>query len=198
MSKVSYCENYWTEAVSLEILLQHEGILSEPGRRSDRLKLGVQLASSVMQLHATAWLKESWGKGDIFFPQTTEKARLSTGEVSLILKPILEKPLVRRSFDPAGDKSPQKTTTKLPFVPYDKSLFSLGIILVELWFGKRLQDFPKYSEVQQLYDRTDNTDYQIANMLVLEIEREAGQIYSNAGMASCESHLCCLANCLFE
>lgn len=151
-----------------------------------------------MQLHATAWLKESWGKGDIFFPQTTEKARLSTGEVSLILKPILEKPLVRRSFDPAGDKSPQKTTTKLPFVPYDKSLFSLGIILVELWFGKRLQDFPKYSEVQQLYDRTDNTDYQIANMLVLEIEREAGQIYSNAGMASCESHLCCLANCLFE
>ncbi|KAF8536958.1 hypothetical protein BDD12DRAFT_258064 [Trichophaea hybrida] len=195
VSNISYCENYWTEAVSLDIVLQ-QGDLNGPDRGSDRLRLGVQLASSVMQLYSTAWLKESWGKGDIFFPQTTEKARLTTGGMHDILKPVLEKPLVRRSFDPAGDKSPPTTTTRSPFVQYDKSLLSLGIILIELWFATRLQDLPEYLEArQQFNDRTDSTDYETANRLLPKIDCLAGPIYGGA-VRRCIRGLDCTATTL--
>jgi len=52
-----------------------------------RLRLGVKLASSVMQLHGSQWLNETWVRDDIFFIQGR------TGS-------LIEKPFVNRSFFP--------------------------------------------------------------------------------------------------
>jgi len=136
VSTASPCANYEVEAVSLDTLFQKKVL-----QRSDRLRLRIQIASSTMQLHSTRWLSESWGKCDIFFPQATVEVPLITGGVGLILAPVLGKPFVRWTFDPMGGR-PAQVANAEPNPPHHKNLFSLGIILVELCFGMRLQDLP--------------------------------------------------------
>lgn len=162
----SCCSRYIGETVSLDTLLENQQ-LDKPSR----LKLGVQLALGVLSLHDTKWLSESWGKTDIDFPQETTGGQLASGETVLIRKPDLERPLVRRSFGPARDNSnTHKTTTKrVPLVQYNKTLLSLGIILVELWFGKRLEDIEEVLK-QPDGDDTDNTEYDSADKLLEKIE----------------------------
>ena len=92
----------------------------------DRLSLGVKLASSVIQLHQTRWLTDSWGKHDIIFfthPQTRD--------------PITEKPMVLHNFS-----SSTSTSAARGGVAYrqNKVLFWLGVVLWELWFRKSLME----------------------------------------------------------
>jgi hypothetical protein len=179
MSATSNCEEYRPEAVSLDSLLRRKAL-----RMSDRLRLGVQFASAVMQLHRTEWLSESWGKQDIFFPQRVAQAQLASGGVGLILEPVIEKPFVRRSFGTVGNilNTEQIRTAKSPLAAYDKSLFSLGIVLIELWFGKRFQDLPEYPKhtEKRTEDLTDNTDFLVAFGLLPQIQEKAGSVYGIA------------------
>jgi hypothetical protein len=134
-----------------------------------------------MQLHRTEWLGESWGKQDIFFPQIFAQAQLASGAVELILEPVVEKPFVCRSFGTAVDiLGPQQIrTAKAPLAaPYDKSLFSLGIVLIELWFGKRFQDLPEYPKGTK--DFTDDTEYLVARNLIPQLQDQAGFMYAVA------------------
>lgn len=55
-------------------------------RREQRSRLGLKLASSVMQLHTTQWLLDTWGKNDVLFLQAVD------GTVQF------NSPLIRRSF----------------------------------------------------------------------------------------------------
>jgi hypothetical protein len=177
----SYCREPSADAVSLDTLLS-QGILQRP----DRLRIGVQLASSLLQLHATGWLRESWGKGDIYFPQVTGKAQTINGKVTSILQPVLNKPFVRRSFARPGaivqPQIPENATKKSPFSHTNKSLFSLGIILIELWLGQRLQDLPEFASAPNGDHEygTDDTECDVANQLIPRIEDEAGAMYGGA------------------
>ncbi|KAF8539036.1 hypothetical protein BDD12DRAFT_839770 [Trichophaea hybrida] len=171
----SACSEYLAETVSLDSLLQSKELALR-----DRLKLGVVLCSAVMQLHSTEWLGESWGKQDIFFPQTGVTARTVEGEIVVISKPVLDNPLVRRTFGATNrPSSAQQTapTSRSPLVHYDKSLFSLGIVLVELWYGKRLEDLQSSHQANQLHD---HLDYYTANQRIEEIETKAGPMYGAA------------------
>ncbi|KAF8247101.1 hypothetical protein K440DRAFT_644130 [Wilcoxina mikolae CBS 423.85] len=175
-SIASHCGDYRPEAVSLDSLLEREAL-----RMSDRLRLGVQLASALMQLHRTEWLGESWGKQDIFFPQMTTRAPLASGGFGLILNPVVEKPFVRRSFGTTGDiQNPEhiRTMKSSLAAPYDKSLFSLGIVLIELWFGKRFQDLLEYPKCTK--DLTDTTDFLVAYSLLSQVQENAGAMYGIA------------------
>ncbi|KAF8244138.1 hypothetical protein K440DRAFT_663669 [Wilcoxina mikolae CBS 423.85] len=177
-SESSCCSRYIGETVSLDTLLKNQH-LDKPAR----LKLGVQLALGVLSLHDTEWLSERWGRGDIYFPQETTVGQLNSGETVSVRKPDLERPLVRRIFGPAaiGDSTnTQKTTTRrVPLVQYNKTLLSLGIILVELWFGRRLEEIeetPQQPSSDNI-DNIDNTEYDSADRLLGKIEDPT---YSNA------------------
>jgi hypothetical protein len=65
------------QVISLEALLAPNVPLRLTFK--ERLKIGLDLASAVMQLHGTQWLTDSWGKKDIFFFQEYDGmfARLS-------------------------------------------------------------------------------------------------------------------------
>ena len=165
--------SYISKTISLE------GLLRGSTEKRDRLRLGVQLASAVIQLHTTGWLNKRWGKRDIYFFLDVSQS----GDPHPA--PVFEKPFLCRHFEnrPRGSQSQQNIPppTLSPLVKCDASLFSLGIVLVELWFGKHIEDFPEYSEATTHQALTnDNAEYHTANELLREIDRERGSIYGNA------------------
>lgn len=81
-------------------------------KKSQRLYVAVILASSLLQLHATPWLPESWCNKSIYFPVDVEQ------------------PYVIIKFDESLALSPTTHTNFLN--PY---LVALGIILLELSEG---------------------------------------------------------------
>jgi len=95
----------------------------------ERLKLGVRLASSVLQLHDTEWLNERWSKQEIWFIQEEP-----------CQNPVLRYPLVRRAFQPGEEiEAPPGTPIGALVGPWNTSLFALGITLIELWDWKSLE-----------------------------------------------------------
>jgi len=60
-------------------------MLSPKPTQLTRLKLGVKLASSLMQLHGSMWLEEQWGKRDIYF-------------VKGLAGPLIDKPFLYHIF----------------------------------------------------------------------------------------------------
>lgn len=163
-----------TEALSLESLLTRPGAL----KKKDRLILGVQLASTVMQLHATEWLDETWGKKDILFHPEPDQEK-GSGERDI--NPMIRKPFIRRIFTLPGPGSlPSQIgqePTKLILMPQNQSLFSLGVVLVELWFGRRLEDL----RIEEDGDGIGGmTEYVTAWRLIREISEEAGEKYGDA------------------
>lgn len=166
-----------TGVLSLESLLTQPGVLT----KKDRLILGVQLASTVMQLHTTEWLSENWGKKDILFHQEITRGK---GGGVVNISPVIRKPLVRRVFAPPGPPSlsPQSTqaSTKSIFMPQNQSLYSLGIVLMELWYGQRLEDLRIGTDGIGIGDVTDMTDYMTARRLIGAIPEDAGEKYGDA------------------
>ncbi|KAF8250454.1 hypothetical protein K440DRAFT_640029 [Wilcoxina mikolae CBS 423.85] len=176
-SKPSCYSRYINETVLLDTLLKNK-TLDKPAR----LRLGVQLASAVLSFHDTNWLSDSWGKRDICFPQEIVTGQLATGEAAEFRKPDVEKPLIHRSFGLAGDSHDTQTKRTRPLVQYNQALLSLGIVLVELWFGKRLEDLQQ--DIQKAANddtntgntggtnktAAENTDYETASKLLVDIE----------------------------
>ncbi|KAF8246826.1 hypothetical protein K440DRAFT_644330 [Wilcoxina mikolae CBS 423.85] len=166
---------YVSESVTLYELLRL-GCL----QKRDRLDLGVKLASVVMQLHGTPWLGESWSSNDILSVQTVITRRTkSTGnlpcEYVQTYEPVIEYPFVRRTFG-SEELVPLEEITPLPKEPanipeYDKSLFSLGIVLIELCIS---QDPTVYIPTM------DHTDDATAQQRIGEFITYAGDYYGLA------------------
>lgn len=108
-----------------------EDVLDDPDfRLKDRCRLGLQLASSVMQLHTTQWLTDQWSKKDIFFIRSYD------GSIDF------RHPLVRCSFG-----APEVPLSHLSLCDPSKPgagnvpcLFSLGVVLLELFYRLRFED----------------------------------------------------------
>ena len=170
-----------TRILSLAELLS----LPEPPR-SERLKLGVRLASSVLQLHKTEWLQERWGKQDIYFVQ---------GGSSHSKSPSLETPVVRQAFTPEPS-APEPSMEPRNIISCNLSLFSLGIVLIELWFWRSVESFQ--ADEPQAYhflEDLDTTRYITADRLIEKLYRDAGDIYGDIvrrcikGLDHRETHL---------
>ena len=118
---------------SLGDLLSYSGqrSVTAPLSKKDCLQIAVTLASSVLQLKGTLWLKSHWNSTDIFFHEKgNQKSHLS------YLYPHL---------------SWKRCMTDINTVPFDtfisrsfgirsEVLFALGLTLIELFFGKVLAD----------------------------------------------------------
>jgi hypothetical protein len=104
-------------------------------RREHRSRLGLKLASSVMQLHTTQWLSDHWGSDDIHFVR-------SAGVVNF------EHPLVRRGFGSNKQKAAMLNSRALSrSIP---CLFSLAIVLIELWYYESIKNLQSESEASQV------------------------------------------------
>lgn len=167
--KSRIASSYLKEIVPLKTLLEYELLTSF----QDRLELGVILACAAMQLHGTVWLKESWGKNDIYFLQTSKAALTGAdGKPITIREPVLKKPLVRRILDKPREG---RTLTPEPATKRNDGLLrSLGLILIELWYGKEISKI--YPEIKDTALMTANDTDDLSD----KIARDAGHMYGDA------------------
>lgn len=137
-------------------------------KRSKRMRFAVTLASSVLQLHDTPWLSKDW----------------DTGKVFLIKRPGADgydAPFISQDF--------KKGTTVEHVVDMtsglvrNRTLFALGVVLIELCYQKSITELHKASDGRQ---NTGNsleefvTSLKTVDRLVDDLEDEAGRSYSDA------------------
>jgi hypothetical protein len=169
-----------SETVSLQDLLR-QNVLT----LLTRLELGVLLASAVVQLHGTEWLGESWTSEQIFFFVRQDVQRRAPDGKTWFQDPIIDKPFVRRAFGGSNRLSQPLQASKLEQVAdYDKCLFSLGIVLIELWFGRCFSDLKSSPDLQNsnILAAGDHGDYVAARHWTGKLTAESGESYLLAVM----------------
>ncbi|CAD6571137.1 MAG: hypothetical protein ASARMPREDX12_004140 [Alectoria sarmentosa] len=131
--------------------------------KKNRLRLAVTLASTSLQLHTTPWLQKRWGKKDILFHDgSTEHA------------------FVSRNFSQVASEPDEASSApaKVSWTPVrNESIFNLGVLLLELSYGKSLDTF------QSPDDPPMFTEYAIASRLVDHLAEEESSGYVDAARA---------------
>jgi hypothetical protein len=141
-------------------------ILYDPAfARRNRLQLAVTLASSVLQLHETPWLNNGWGTDDILF---IKRAGITA----------YDHPFVSQRFE-NDERSAYglHQSSSMSRIIRNRTLYALGISLIELWYGKPLSALSR-DEDQAETDAL--TEWNTADRLVEELYNEAGERYSDA------------------
>lgn len=95
--------------------------------RKDRMSLALVLASSFVQLDATQWIQESWGKEDIVFDRAPDAPEKSPIDIS--------KPYILHSIE----KHTADNKSRVIQRSENYSLLSLGILLLELSTGQSFE-----------------------------------------------------------
>ena len=127
--------------------------------KKSRLRLAVILASTALQLHNTPWIHKKWGKQDI---------RFHNGDV--------DHPHISKTF--TKDAIEVKDVTKPSWTPIrNDSIFNLGVLLLELSYGKSLDSFRTHE------DPPIFTEYAIASRLVTGLSEEESSGYVDAARA---------------
>lgn len=122
-----------TSSKSLEELLKfHDSPGDGSLSRKDRLQIAVVLASSVLQLDGTSWLRSGWSSVDIFF-------HYKNGQLSEHTYPYL-------AWQQCCRSNIEHTMQSLCISSHmirSENLLDLGLTLVELCFGRTLADMRK-------------------------------------------------------
>ena len=130
--------------------------------KKHRLQLAVTLASTALQLQTTPWLESKWSKEDILFHNG-----------------LPEHPYISKTFEKDANAMEAPDHPKKDFSSpiRNESMFNLGVILLELSFGKSLDQL-KIEEDPDIY-----TEYAIARRLVDTLADEESPGYANAAWA---------------
>lgn len=160
------------DIISLHSLLTTQ---SPPLTRKERLSIAVTLSSSLLQLHTTPWIGEGWSKRDIIFLRSKNGPRKTI---------LAEQPYITRHFySLANPRSPRTPLTGSMNFKGDctKSIFALGILLLELCFGQALEQQP----IRQKYlgpdgEPNDFTDFATAREWLEYVQEEGGPDFWNA------------------
>ncbi|OAX85304.1 hypothetical protein ACJ72_00334 [Emergomyces africanus] len=140
----------------------------KPLTRKERFKLAVALSTSVLQFDDTPWLKQHWGTDDIHF----------------FLKPsssMSEQAYLTTVFSQSNHVPTKKhNCTSFPPLVRNKALFTLGIVLIELAFGKPLEDLRTQKDIDESRGMPDLVDTFTVKRLLESVEDEAGYDYSEA------------------
>ena len=155
-----------TSSKSLEDLLTPQGRSDDEGlSRRDRLQIAVILASSVLQLDGTSWLKRGWSSVDIFF-------HYKNGQIAEHSYPYLA---WQRCCNTDIGCSFESLCRSDPMIRSDV-LVALGLTLVELCFGRTLAHMRKPEDV----DATKTaTRLRTATRLLPRVDNEMGMSYGN-------------------
>lgn len=140
--------------------------------RRDRLYIAVTLASSVLQLDGTLWLKRQWKSGDILF-LPLEDQRASTSKVDYA------RPYVSWNISPDDtntalivDESRKTVGHRIP----SEVLFVLGITLTELCFGQNIYEMRSEEDIDV---NEVMTNFNTASRLIDYVYNESGSRYGD-------------------
>lgn len=154
---------------SLEDLLEASHHPGQDGlSRKERLQIAVVLASSVLQLDGTSWLKTGWSSGDIYFHHENSQ-RIGAAELPRL--PYL-------SWQPCCDNTmPAVGLLRLNnYMIRNDILLALGLVLVELCFGRTLTEMCKPEDLDG--DETV-TKARTATRLHRRVDAEMGPNYAD-------------------
>lgn len=161
---------------SLEHLLQisKQRGLAFSLRRKDRLYIAVTLASSVLQLDGTLWLKRQWRSGDILFlpleDLTASRSRVDFAHPYVSLKVSPKDANTALIADAGRSTVAHRISSEI--------LFALGITLTELCFGQNIYDM----RVQEDIDPSEiMTNFNTASRLTSYVYEESGGRYGDVG-----------------
>jgi hypothetical protein len=139
--------------VTLERLLS--GKFGYRFERKERLHTALILASSYMQLYPTPWLKSKWTKKDIFFFYSGGLENICT------YQPYI-------SQDLSGTVPHAETDSSTDFsiattVAFQDSIRNLGIMLLELCFGKAIEENDDWKSIASNVAKLDEQMLQFVN-----------------------------------
>ncbi|RPB19133.1 hypothetical protein L211DRAFT_664238 [Terfezia boudieri ATCC MYA-4762] len=160
-----------------DLITTYTAILDRPSCTS-RLVLGLKLLSSVLQLNTTQWLTEVWEAKDILFPEASPQATDQYHPHN-----ILSRPFVHRNFSSSGstaasdeyppDSQHQRANQAKAILGSNHSLYSLGIVLLEIWYWQTFDSLYKSSRSRQ-------TELEFSLYLSTKLSEEAGVEYARA------------------
>jgi hypothetical protein len=130
--------------------------------RVQRYGIALTLASSHLQLHGSSWVNQTWTCEDVLFPISSDNSTMTLhGEPYIIAN--------MQSPDPANGSLPQQK---------DRSFSTLGIVLLELCFGHRLESHRLFQNPSYAANKADPMIRQaVACEWLDEVEDEAGGDY---------------------
>ncbi|PVH77822.1 hypothetical protein DL98DRAFT_656537 [Cadophora sp. DSE1049] len=136
--------------ITLDEVLKEDAMKLHRFPPEKRANVATILASSLLQLQRTHWLKDNWTRKDIFFVTRDDK-------------PVFDQPYLSQDFIPA--KSHPETAPTPPqsaFRP-KTSLECLGILLTELCFGSPIESHQHKVQVRPLSPSTQpNHEFNLA------------------------------------
>ena len=140
--------------------------------RRDRLYIAVVLASSVLQLDGTLWLKTQWRSGDILFLPLEDRKASAPGVD--FAHPYVSWKVSPKDANTALTADSSRTTVahRIPC----EVLFVLGITLTELCFGQTIHHMRDPGDV----DETEvMTNFNTACRLIDDVYGESGIRYGD-------------------
>ncbi len=156
-------------AYTLRQVLTQQANINRRLTQHDKLRVAVDLASNVLQLYNTPWLDEAWSNDDVYF---IYRPGISPAT-------MFEHPFVYRTIGSKTIAHPSKTSQAASRVIRNQTLFTLGILLIEVLYGKTIEELqsPRDQECQG----TPGVAWCTAERLIEEeIEYEAGPRYLDA------------------
>jgi hypothetical protein len=136
----------------------------KPLTRRQRYHLSMTIASSFIQLKDTPWLQTPWGKDGVYFYRSEDQSSL-----------LLDSPFIVRSFTSRSSNTPPEARHDVA------SIACLGILLLELCFGKSIDQHPN----QRQYSHSDAQTKAALDLVtaldwLTDVNDEAGYDYSEA------------------
>ena len=158
---------------SLDRLLDpaEQGPLRSLLSRRQRLNIAAILASSVLQLDQTFWLKSQWNSSDIYFYYRDDDPVLTS-------EPTFPPPHVACRLSNSNIEPNHALDPPLPRAQQARSetLLTLGLALVELCFGRTLEKM----QIPEDVDQNENlTRLNTAKRMLSEIDTEIGGHYGD-------------------
>ena len=159
----------------------------------DRLFLAITLASSVLQLDGTSWVRQQWRSGDVFFlPSEEDGPRMSRMD---LLHPYVSWHNMPSRQDQGSAARPDQSIGASQI--QNDFLFALGCTLIELSLKQRLIDRRIPADRQESEAMTDFTT---AMRLRNEVYEESGLEYGDVvhRCLTCSFNLRNLRNFTFD
>jgi hypothetical protein len=160
--------------LSSEHKIVNQPLLLKRLSQKQRLSIAVALASSVLQYYESPWLQDMWGEQDVhFFLYGVDKHK----------RPLISDPCLSRSFrrqpdDPTTKAANQDSQNRfLNAQIVNKTLFALGIVLMELCLNKSFDQLYEASDVQTEGHLSVVDAYQVAMDNIDEVFDEGGGEY---------------------
>ncbi|KAL8791112.1 MAG: hypothetical protein Q9195_006056 [Heterodermia aff. obscurata] len=133
---------------------------------AERLEIALTVASSILQLQQTPWLRDDWTKEDLSLcKDCTDETKQHV--------------LVSKAF-PATDLTDSSRAAKVFGLPRNKTLFALGIFLIELCLGEAFESLRSPQDPLDANGHTNIlTDLSAADRLTKHIYGEVGDRYGD-------------------